>query len=1135
MKRNRSLALILALAMIFGLVGIQPQAYALPATKLIVDGVDLIANPTGVSGVSYDAATSTLTLNGANLTKGTEIDTDNSGSPDAYAVIFSDGDLTVDIQGTNTITAGPTTLSVGAGIYMLSKQSTYAQPNTLKITGTGTLSINMRQAKYDALNSLPPIANMPQFEGIYKFDISGLDPGNDDFPTQVVGPTGTKIAIHDPVVKEGYVFDHWNGTPSTYPKGTTEVTIGSADAYIMPSLVQGTYTVTMAPDSGTADRTSGVMNTWVNLTAPTGVNVFKWVVTYDDDGTVYKEVFPADPKFQIPGKNVTVTAVLDPTYTLTVDAGQGTNNMTSPQTLAPGAVVTLTAPTAPQGYTFDSWDVTGDPSTTSILASQTTYTMPSSNVTLTAKYVQKMYKLTIDPNGGTTTLPLEQQGPENTQYQLVDPTPAPGYQFTGWKVDGHFLFTFLNPGTDQIIVNDSDITLTAQYGKLYKVIMTVADGSATPTEALEGTEIQLTAPTTIPQGKVFTGWGIRLAGNTADNYTVSKDVAKFSMPASDTEVRAIFADATHTLTIDVAPGTTTMTSPQELPKDAVVQLVAPTTPNNLRFIGWTVTGDVNVTELVATAKTYTMPDTNVTLKANYEPLYKLSFDTKGGTPVPQDKYLAEKETTVLPTLQTVPNGARFMGWVDANGKLFNAGTTFEMPNKDTTLTAKFAELYYVDVVNGTGDGWYAAGDIVWIDAYKAPAGEVFYGWHSTDLNLVLSNKLAAKTSFVMPAHPVTLTAWYAKSASNIQTYLRVIKGSGTGYYLEGSKVTIAAEPAPQGYVFDRWVTNYGKVSYSNKFADKTIITPSDKHTTIEATYRPIKETKVPSPNVDRTYGYDRIETAIEVSQSKFVSAPAVVIARADMPFDALAASSFAKSVNAPILITNGSSLDERVAREITRLEPKQVYVLGGPLAISNKAVTQIQKLVGKVTRIAGNDRYQTATLIAQQVLARNGNKGTVIIATGEGYYDALAISSYAAKAGLPVVLVQRDAIPQVTKKFLSDYRFKNAVVVGGTAVISNNTLKALGIPAKRVSGATRFETSVAIANEFFPTATHAFIVSGENFSDALVTGPVSASYNAPILLSKQGKAPEVITQHLRAHNYKNITIIGGPLVVSEYR
>lgn len=45
-----------------------------------------------------------------------------------------------------------------------------------------------------------------------------------------------------------------------------------------------------------------------------------------------------------------------------------------------------------------------------------------------------------------------------------------------------------------------------------------------------------------------------------------------------------------------------------------------------------------------------------------------------------------------------------------------------MPSSDVTVRAKYKNVYYVEVINGTGDGDYAQGDTVTIVADDPGAG-----------------------------------------------------------------------------------------------------------------------------------------------------------------------------------------------------------------------------------------------------------------------------------------------------------------------------------------------------------------------------------------------------------------------------
>jgi len=69
---------------------------------------------------------------------------------------------------------------------------------------------------------------------------------------------------------------------------------------------------------------------------------------------------------------------------------------------------------------------------------------------------------------------------------------------------------------------------------------------------------------------------------------------------------------------------------------------------------------------------------------------------------------------------------------------------------------------------------------------------------------------------------------------------------------------------------------------------------------------------------ERISGQDRVETALKISQKGWDSAQTVILDEySDYP-DAIASTPFAVSLNAPILLTKGDSIDPRVVNELNR-------------------------------------------------------------------------------------------------------------------------------------------------------------------------------------------------------------------------
>ena len=76
--------------------------------------------------------------------------------------------------------------------------------------------------------------------------------------------------------------------------------------------------------------------------------------------------------------------------------------------------------------------------------------------------------------------------------------------------------------------------------------------------------------------------------------------------------------------------------------------------------------------------------------------------------------------------------------------------------------------------------------------------------------------------------------------------------------------------------------------------------------------------------------------------------------------------------------------------------------------------------------------------------------------------NALAISSWAANDGIPILLTERTELPPATKTALQNLDVTETIVVGGTAVVSAE-VEAQLTGVKRYSGIDQYQTGIAIA------------------------------------------------------------------------
>ncbi|MCY7365376.1 MAG: cell wall-binding repeat-containing protein [Frankiaceae bacterium] len=144
----------------------------------------------------------------------------------------------------------------------------------------------------------------------------------------------------------------------------------------------------------------------------------------------------------------------------------------------------------------------------------------------------------------------------------------------------------------------------------------------------------------------------------------------------------------------------------------------------------------------------------------------------------------------------------------------------------------------------------------------------------------------------------------------------------------------------------------------------------------------------------RLAGQDRYGTAAAVSRDAFPngSVPVVHVVNGLGFADALAAGPAAAVLGGPVLPVATDTIPGVIAAELERLRPGRIVLVGGAAAVSSEVEQALgQYTGGGVTRAAGADRYETAAAVA--LAAFDGPAPQVLLATGEGFADALAARS----------------------------------------------------------------------------------------------------------------------------------------------
>ena len=240
--------------------------------------------------------------------------------------------------------------------------------------------------------------------------------------------------------------------PSTVTPGTTSITVNA---------LAGSYVAVTDNNSviyGVAEANAS------------GVATVNFTNAIPSTGTLYVVV----TRQQYQPYFGTISVVGGTQYNITVTQPQH-GTISAPERAYAHATVTLTA-TPETGYCLSSWNVR-DASNHSITVTNNQVTMPESNVTVTATFVQGM-QVTLAPvtNGSISADPL--YALQGMTINLTA-TPAEGYQFDGWAVyKTGDMNTAVTVNGDSFTMPNYPVTVSANF-VLGPADLTVYDGTAT--------------------------------------------------------------------------------------------------------------------------------------------------------------------------------------------------------------------------------------------------------------------------------------------------------------------------------------------------------------------------------------------------------------------------------------------------------------------------------------------------------------------------------------------------------------------------------------------------------------------------------------------------------------------------------
>ena len=251
-----------------------------------------------------------------------------------------------------------------------------------------------------------------------------------------------------------------------------------------------------------------------------------------------------------------------------------------------------------------------------------------------------------------------------------------------------------------------------------------------------------------------------------------------------------------------------------------------TVPTGKTFANWTFRGVVlNTAQITQQEITFTMPENDVVLTALFEDIIYDITVTDGTASAPTAKY--QEEVTV--TANAPATGKEFDKWVVSgitltNEDLAKSTVTFRMPASNVTMEATYKDVVYrITVTNGTATPETATYQTEVTVKANVPATDMYFDkWEVTGLDTTGMDLTKTEIKFQMPAGNVTFTATYL-TVTKYEIY--VVDGTKDKSPAKaGETITITANPAPTGKVFDKWTCETAGVTIEFESATSSTTT-----------------------------------------------------------------------------------------------------------------------------------------------------------------------------------------------------------------------------------------------------------------------------------------------------------------------
>ena len=269
----------------------------------------------------------------------------------------------------------------------------------------------------------------------------------------------------------------------------------------------------------------------------------------------------------------------------------------------------------------------------------------------------------------------------------------------------------------------------------------------------------------------------------------------------------------------------------------------------------------------------------------------------------------------------------------------------------------------------------------------------------------------------------------------------------------------------------------------------------------------------PPDRARRFQGSDRYATAAAVAAATFPTAPAVVIARADQPADALAALYLAGAQHAPLLYASPDGLSTATAHALTTIHTHQAFIIGDDTAVSANVADRLTRLGIRTVRVAAPNRYSTAAVITQAggpPAALDDAGATAIMINDQDAAALSAIGALSYGAHLPVLYTTTVGIPPETRAALAENHIRHVLTAGTLSDQAITQLNDLNVTTQSLGTTLGPPAAARIATFELDTlgwtAATIVLARGDDYPDALAAATRAGLRHAPMLLTDSATA-----------------------------